>query len=184
MRRAMHNAAMDKLVLQAIKKWPNVPTCYGWLGLDNRGQWFLRDDAVQAAGAFPRAKGDELTHEKLLAFIGRNYAADSEGQWYFQNGPQRVYVELECTPWIWRMQIDGALHTHTGRVAQAGECLTDEEGHVYFLSDIGLGLVHSADVHLVADGIERGEWAVREVSAKQLPTLFGFVRSPAAAPKG
>ncbi len=178
----MHNAAMDDLVLQAIKKWPNVPTCHGWLGLDARGQWFLRDDAVQAEGDFPQAKGDRLTHEKLLAFIGRNYASDAQGQWYFQNGPQRVYVELESTPWIWRMQIDGALHTHTGRVAQAQECLTDTEGHVYFLSDIGLGLLHSADVPLIADAIDRGEWTVRHAgAAAQLPTLFGFVRSPAAA---
>ncbi len=45
---------MDDIVRQAIAKWPNVPDCYGWLGLDARGRWFMRDDAVQAQGSFPR----------------------------------------------------------------------------------------------------------------------------------
>jgi hypothetical protein len=31
-------------------------------------------------------------------FIQRNYDHDAQGQWFFQNGPQRVYVELEATP--------------------------------------------------------------------------------------
>ncbi len=25
---------MDAIVEQAMRKWPNVPHCYGWLGLD------------------------------------------------------------------------------------------------------------------------------------------------------
>lgn len=177
----MHNTEMDDLVQQAILKWPNVPACFGWLGLDARGQWFLRDDAVQSAGTFPLSKGNLLAHGKLLAFIGRNYAADAQGQWYFQNGPQRVYVELECTPWIWRVQSDGQLQAHTGRLAKAQHCLTDIEGRVYFSSDIGLGLVHSNDVLQVANAIERGEWSPRSVDAAQLPAEFGFVRSPASA---
>lgn len=28
---------MDDIVKQAMVKWPNVPDCYGWLGLDARG---------------------------------------------------------------------------------------------------------------------------------------------------
>ena len=91
---------MDDIVKQALAKWPNVPDCYGWLGLDARGHWYLRDDAVQAAGAFPHSKGTLLQHDKLLAFIARNYEHDDQGQWFFQNGPQRVYVELEATPWV------------------------------------------------------------------------------------
>ena len=43
---------MDDLVLQAMAKWPNVPDCYGWLGLDARGDWYMRDDQTQALGAF------------------------------------------------------------------------------------------------------------------------------------
>ena len=38
---AMQNGAMDDIVLQAMVKWPKVPACYGWLGLDARGRWYL-----------------------------------------------------------------------------------------------------------------------------------------------
>ena len=41
---------MDDIVKQAMVKWPNVPHCYGWLGLDARGNWYMRDDKLQAAG--------------------------------------------------------------------------------------------------------------------------------------
>ena len=51
---------MDDLVRQALAKWPNVPDCYGWLGLDARGQWYMRDDRVQAAGPFAQHKGSVL----------------------------------------------------------------------------------------------------------------------------
>ena len=94
---------MDDIVKAALAKWPNVPHCHGWLGLDARGQWFMRDDRIQAAGPFPAVKGSRIDHEKLLAFIHRNYECDAEGCWFFQNGPQRVYVELEATPWIARL---------------------------------------------------------------------------------
>ena len=47
-RGAAQNASMDDIVKQAIAKWPNVPHCYGWLGLDARGDWYLRDDRTQA----------------------------------------------------------------------------------------------------------------------------------------
>ena len=38
---------MDELVAAALVKWPNVPHCHGWLGLDARGNWYLRDERVQ-----------------------------------------------------------------------------------------------------------------------------------------
>jgi len=47
---------MDDIVRQALAKWPNVPDCYGWLGLDARGNWFMRDDSVQAHGPFAGAR--------------------------------------------------------------------------------------------------------------------------------
>lgn len=94
---------MDEIVMAALKKWPNVPACYGWLALDARGEWFMRDDRVQAAGAFPSVKGSRIVHEKLRDFIERNYTVDETGRWFFQNGPQRVYVELEAAPFVWRL---------------------------------------------------------------------------------
>ena len=81
---------MDEIVEAALRKWPNVPHCHGWLGLDARGDWYLRDERAQAAGPFPTVRGSLIEHAKLREFIARNYACDEAGCWYFQNGPQRV----------------------------------------------------------------------------------------------
>lgn len=170
---------MDDIVKQAMAKWPNVPDCYGWLGLDARGRWFMRDDAAQAAGDFPQSRGSWLRHEKLIDFIGRNYESDDEGRWFFQNGPQRVYVELECTPWVWQVLPDYRLQSHTGLQTSAGECLLDEEGRLYIASPQGLGLVHSQDMVLAAEAVEQGVWVPRDVVSADLPAQYGFVRSPA-----
>jgi hypothetical protein len=170
---------MDDIVKQALAKWPNVPDCYGWLGLDARGRWFMRDDAAQAAGDFPQSRGSWLRHEKLIDFIGRNYESDDEGRWFFQNGPQRVYVELECTPWVWQVLPDYRLQSHTGLQTSAGECLLDEEGRLYIASPQGLGLVHSQDMVLAAEAVEQGVWVPRDVVSADLPVQYGFVRSPA-----
>ena len=170
---------MDDIVKQALAKWPNVPDCYGWLGVDARGRWFMRDDAAQAAGDFPQSRGSWLRHEKLIDFIGRNYESDDEGRWFFQNGPQRVYVELECTPWVWQVLPDYRLQSHTGLQTSAGECLLDEEGRLYIASPQGLGLVHSQDMVLAAEAVEQGVWVPRDVLSADLPVQYGFVRSPA-----
>lgn len=170
---------MDDIVKQALAKWPNVPDCYGWLGLDARGRWFMRDDAAQAAGDFPQSRGSWLRHEKLIDFIGRNYESDDEGRWFFQNGPQRVYVELECTPWVWQVLPDYRLQSHTGLQTSAGECLLDEEGRLYIASPQGLGLVHSQDMVVAVEAVEQGVWVPRDVVSADLPAQYGFVRSPA-----
>ncbi len=175
---------MDDIVRQAMAKWPNVPNCYGWLGLDARGAWYMRDDRVQAAGPFaggtPQSKGSHLKHEKLIEFIHRNYAADALGQWFFQNGPQRVYVELEVTPLIWRVAQDFAIHDHCGRAATLQNCLLDEQGRVYLHTDAGFGLVHSMDMNYVADAVEQGRWQTQDATASDLPDRFGYVLSPAS----
>ncbi len=171
---------MDDIVKQALAKWPNVPDCYGWLGLDARGRWYMRDDRTQAAGPFPHPKGSLLQHEKLIDFIHRNYEVDGAGQWFFQNGPQRVYVELEATPLVWRLAADGVVTSHTGKPTSVQECLLDAEGRVYLATPMGLGLVHTLDVGLAAEAVEQGRWTPVEVRAEDLPGRYGFVGSPAA----
>jgi hypothetical protein len=173
---------MDDIVRQAIAKWPHVPHCYSWLGLDARGNWYMRDDPTQAAGAFPQSKGSLLKHEKLLDFIARNYESDDQGRWFFQNGPQRVYVELEATPWIWRLGADHSVVSHTGRPARVQQCVVDDQGRLYLDTDIGFGLVHTLDVQLGADAIDQGLWVPQEMCADDLPQRFGYVRSPSASP--
>lgn len=175
---------MDEIVKQAMAKWPHVPHCYGWLGLDARGDWYLRDAATQAAGPFAQAKGERIEHDKLRAFITRNYSVDAHGCWFFQNGPQRVYVELETSPVVWRLDAQRQVQAPNGEVVQATQCLTDEAGHVYLLASWQgqpvLGLVHSLDVPAVAQALEQGTWPLESVTAQVLAQRYPFVRSPQA----
>jgi hypothetical protein len=106
---------MDDIVLQAMAKWPNVPHCYGWLALDARGSWRMRDEPAQRADS----PGDKLTNTALVGFINRNYLSDERGCWYFQNGPQRVYVNLEATPFIARTDPQQGLLLQTGQALGA-----------------------------------------------------------------
>ena len=178
---------MDELVEAALKKWPNVPACYGWLALDARGDWYLRDDRAQAAGPFPRSKGSRIEHERLRGFIERNYAGDFEGRWFFQNGPQKVFVELEAAPWTWRLQTadDGLrITSHTGLPARFESAWIDEHGRLFLATDLGLGLVHSLDMDLAADAVERGDWLPQDAPFDALPVRFGYRLSPAASAVG
>ena len=173
---------MDDIVKQALAKWPNVPHCYGWLGLDARGNWYMRDDQTQALGPFAAARGSMLRHDKLIEFIQRNYEHDDAGQWFFQNGPQRVYVELDTTPWVWRLgEEDFSVRSHAGQAVEPSACLLDEEGKLYLVAPIGLGLVHTQDVGIASDAIEQGRWVPEAVQSRDLPARFGYVLSPAAA---
>ena len=90
---------MDEQVIRSLIKWPDVPDCYGWLALDRRGQWRMRDEFTQQNNL----PGQVIKHQSLNEFISRNYARDTQGKYFFQNGPQRVFITLDATPWIVRM---------------------------------------------------------------------------------
>ena len=174
---------MDPIVLAALNKWPNVPACRGWLGLDARGDWYMRDDRIQAAGPFPQSKGSRITHDKLREFIHRNYAADEAGCWYFQNGPQKVYVELEAAPWVWRIHGSSTattLQSHTGLATELVAAYSDEGGRLFLHTGLGFGLVHSMDMYLAIAPIESGAWPVQDMLFADMPGHFGYQRSPMA----
>ena len=176
---------MDEIVKAALKKWPNVPACRGWLALDARGDWYMRDDRVQAAGPFPRVKGSRIQHDKLRNFIERNYAHDEKGAWFFQNGPQRVYVELEAAPYVWRVAaMDFSLTSHSGLPANARGIWLDETGRLFLESDIGFGIVHTQDMHEAARAVEAGLWQPVEMPYAAMPQRFGFIPSPQASVAG
>ena len=78
-----------------------------------------------------------MNNPALVGFINRNYGHDERGNWYFQNGPQRVYVNLEATPFIARTD------PQQGLVLQTGQALTDIER--VFLSDAGAVLFQAGD---------------------------------------
>jgi len=176
---------MDDIVQAALKKWPNVPHCYGWLALDARGDWYMRDDRIQSTGPFPRVKGSRIDHDKLLAFIGRNYDCDDQGAWFFQNGPQRVYVWLEAAPWIWRVTESGGqaqVASHTGLPAgEVAGAWLDEHGRLFLRSALGFGLVHTQDVGDAARMVEAGLWQPEPVRFDELPGREGYVLRPAQA---
>jgi len=128
---------MDDIVVRGMAKWPNVPAVYGWLSLDRRGNWLI--------------KGQRISNPLVTEFIGRNYARDARGCWYFQNGPQRVFVSLDYTPFIYRVlspdDVALALESHNGRAVRsvAGAWL-DEGGALLLETDVGAGVVHDRDL--------------------------------------
>lgn len=131
---------MDDLVLRGMAKWPNVPAVYGWLALNRRGEWLI--------------KGDVVSNPTISAFIGRNYERGSDGRWFFQNGPQRVFVTLAYTPQVYRA-VNPAdtpleLESHTGARPDAiSSAWLDEHGALLLDAASGVGIVHDHDLDLV-----------------------------------
>ncbi len=192
---------MDDIVKQAVAKWPNVPHCYGWLALDARGNWRMRDERAQHLNL----PGDKLNNAALVAFITRNYAADERGCWYFQNGPQRVYLQLEATPYIvrtdpaagWRLHtgaplgpLDEVLLTDTGALVLRSGAVVAQLDDRDFADVLPRLLLNAAPVEdevllewmegrahgaLRLDGV-----AVARIAADQLATRFGYVSVPSA----
>ena len=173
---------MDEIVKAAMAKWPNVPHTYGWLALDARGDWYLRDEQAQAAGPFPRIKGSRIEHQKLREFIERNYLSDAAGHWFFQNGPQRVYVELEAAPWVWRVDDAGQLRSHTGEAAHLQSSWLDEAGRLFIATELGLGIVHTQDMERASRQIDSGAWSPQQAGFQALVQRFGVVLTPTPPP--
>jgi len=147
---------VDDIVLRAMMKWPNVPAVYGWLRLDRRGRWLIRMPDRPGPPAAPDGvpRFERVVNPAMIEFIGRNYQHDAEGRYFFQNGPQRVFVALEYTPWIWHLDADGMkLVAHTG--AQPGaprEAYVDEQGGLILVCEQGVGAVLDRDLAALAEG--------------------------------
>jgi len=188
---------MDEIVIRGMLKWPEVPAVYGWLSLDRRGGWRIKN----VAGRFERI-GNRAVNE----FIGRNYAADAQGRWYFQNGPQRVFVALDYTPWVYRLDDSGeGLLAHTGAAPRSLQALfVDDAGAMLLEAEMGIGVLLDRDlpalVERLADprgrtperlleDVARGEEAramllgrsirVAPIRGADVPRVFGFVPRPA-----
>lgn len=140
---------MDQSVIDAIARWPNVPAVYGWLSLNCRGLWRLHPlgDATRGGA------GESVTNTQILGFIDRNYLCDARGAWYFQNGPQRVYVRLDGAPFILRLgPAEGALTTHTQHtVTRVDAWFVDEAGNLFASTDLGPGRIDDRDLPGLAD---------------------------------
>lgn len=141
---------MDDLVKQAMVRWPDVPAVYGWLRLDRRGRWLLVDRGMPGFDERIHGEGSEITSPQIVDFIGRNYACDEQQRWYWQNGPQRVFVDLEVAPLILRVLGSGAdarLVAHTGHlVSRVDAALWTADGSLILLTDLGPGAIHDLDL--------------------------------------
>ena len=135
---------MDQSVLDAIARWPNVPAVYGWLSLSARGAWRLHPRGDAELGG----EGSGITNTQILGFIGRNYACESDGRWFFQNGPQRVYVRLDAAPFILHLRPDlNALVTHNDRVIEeVVQWFADDQGQLYAQTDQGAARIDDRDL--------------------------------------
>lgn len=183
---------MDEIVKQAMAKWPNVPHCYDWLALDARGSW--------------RMRGDRLSNAALVGFINRNYLRDERGCWYFQNGPQRVYIILEATPYIARTDPAAGFVLHTGQplgavehafmtedgavILQAGELIAqvDDRDVASVLALLELECAPASDDALMSwlDGSDGAmtlllgarRITVERIASGDVPARFQFTRQP------
>jgi len=151
---------MDEIVVRSMAKWPDVPDVYGWLSLDRRGNWLL--------------KGERIGNPALKEFISRNYTSDSQGRWYFQNGPQRVFVALAYTPLVVHHE-GSALLDNCGRPFVPLEPLLDEEGSILVLGTSGIALLDDRDLHRYVD--RAGKLAA--IRRNDVPKRFGFIADPA-----
>lgn len=90
----------------------------------------MRDEYAQAN----KLPGITIQHVALNEFISRNYAHDSLGRYFFQNGPQRVFITLDATPWIARIipsENGPQLLTQCGTEIKPHGALSDEKGNIY-----------------------------------------------------
>ena len=150
---------MDPIVARAMARWPNVPAVYGWLALDRRGNWLI--------------KGERITNHALRDFIARNYESDRAGRWYFQNGPQRVYVTLVYTPLVVHYEGE-SLADHCGRPFLAEALYVDDEGSVLIKGERAVALLDDRDLARFADSEPRLE----RIQRAEVAGRFGFVVEP------
>ena len=152
--------AVDDIVQRSMAKWPDVPDVYGWLSLDRRGNWLL--------------KGERIGNAALRDFIARNYACDARGRWFFQNGPQRVFIALAYTPLV--IHLEGEkLVDHCGKPYRLRRAYLDDEGSVLLQAEGVIGLLDDRDLARFADR----KLDLQPVARAAVPGQFGFVAVPA-----
>lgn len=145
---------IDEQVRAAMVKWPDVPAVYGWLRLDRRGQWWLIDRGRPGFDEALHGLGSPITSPPIIDFIGRNYEHDAAGRWFWQNGPQRVFVDLEAAPLILRLHPDGSLRSHTGRtVTPVAPLLIDADGNAFMATGDGPAMIDDRDLATFASAL-------------------------------
>jgi len=160
---------MDDIVAAAMAKWPNVPHCYGWLALDARGNWRMRDERAQALNL----AGDIIRNPTLQGFINRNYLCDDDGNCYFQNGPQKVYIDLAATPYIAQILPDNQWCLHTGQIMPtATRVWILDDGNIVCQADQFLCQLDDRDIVLFLEKLTENQLPLSETR------LLEFMEAP------
>ena len=160
---------MDQIVLRAQARWPDVPDVFGWLALNRRGQWLLRNPVLDSF--------EPIGNVALREFIARNYSSDSRGRWFFQNGPQRVFVRLAYTPLVARISGAGFIDQCGRKLENRAEML-DEEGSLLLVASNTVALLDDRDLAAFADARGDSIEAIPRMESKAIPQRFGFVQDP------
>jgi Protein of unknown function (DUF2946) len=153
------SGAVDEIVARSLAKWPNVPAVFGWLSLDRRGNWLI--------------KGEKIANTALREFIARNYEADEKGRWYFQNGPQRVFVSLAYTPLVVHYEGED-LSDQCGRRFAPSQTFQDDEGSVLIAGNRTVALLDDRDLARFADDGQ----TLKLIARADVPGRFGFMPEP------
>lgn len=112
---------------ESFPDWPLDPLVFGLLGLDRRGLW--------------QHRGRTIRQEPLNHYFHQNYRVDSCGRWYIHNGPQRLYIDLAYTPWVFHLKKD-SLQTHTHQVSRILKSVwLDENGVMILETEHGPGML-------------------------------------------
>jgi hypothetical protein len=160
------------LTLGSDNKWPNVPDVYNWLELDNRGNWCI--------------KNEKISHKGLIKFINDHYSSDDKGRWFFQNGPQRVFVKLHSTPFILSIALNNDViyfKTQTNQVIQQIEQFwLDNNGRLLLSWGQYLGLLSDRDLLMMSDYIvpvnANGQQEFDQISDLDIPSSFSENKIP------
>jgi hypothetical protein len=171
---------MDENVIRSMSKWPDVPHVYGWLRLDRRGKWKIRT-GIDATGL----RFEPIGNTAFNDFIARNYSVDQRGCWFFQNGPQRVFVGLDYAPFVFRFE-ERELIDHCGRRSlPITSAWLDDEGSLVLSSERGAGVLDDRELASIAEGLAEGIFEIGEnrlrvgkISRREMGARFGFVREP------
>ena len=109
----------------------------------------MRDEFAQQN----KLPGQVIAHRALNDFISRNYDCDSLGRYFFQNGPQRVFITLDKTPWVVRIipsEKGLQLITQCQNSIEPSSALSDESGNIYIVGKVNQGQLSKQNSQTVA----------------------------------
>ena len=130
---------MDEIVKQAMAKWPNVPSVFGWLGLDRRGKWRIKGERIANPASPISSAAITSTTRKAAGFSRTGRSACSS-----RSNTRRSSSASTGTP-IPRAAL--RIEAHTGRaVHRIDGAWIDDAGIVLLATDAGVGMIDDRDL--------------------------------------